>query len=211
AGAKARVVYVQDLPRGAAHFWRQEARLERDAVLEHASVMVGGARVKTQLDVHLAGVGARSVLNGILLGRDAQVFDARTTQHHAAARTTSDLTFRAALRGKARSLYTGLLRIERDAPDCEAYQANRNLLLSDSARADSTPILEILPDRVACKHAAASGPLDRSELFYLETRGLPPAEAERTLVTAFFQALLDQVPVESLRARLEELVAREAA
>lgn len=209
-GASARYVYVQDLPKGAAHFWRQDARLGREAVLEHVSVSVGGSRVKTELAVALEGTRARSVLRGVLLGRGDHVNDARTTQHHRAAKTTSDLDFRAALRDRARSLYTGLLRIERDAPDCEAFQSNRNLLLSDNARADSTPVLEILPDRVACKHAAASGPLDEAELFYLQTRGLDRAEAERTLVLAFFQAILDQVPVDALRERLEALVAREA-
>ncbi|TBR19054.1 Fe-S cluster assembly protein SufD, partial [bacterium] len=89
-------------------------------------------------------------------------------------------------------------------------QTNKNLLLSDRARADSTPVLEILPDRVACKHAATSGPLEEPELFYLQTRGLDRAEAERTLVLAFFQALLDEIPVEAVRERLEALVAREA-
>ena len=210
AGAKARYVYVQDLPKGAAHFWRQDARVAADALLEHASVMVGGSRVKTELSVALEGTRSRSVLRGVLLGRADHVCDARTTQHHRAAKTTSDLDFRAALRDKARSLYTGLLRIERDAPDCEAYQSNRNLLLSDRARADSTPVLEILPDAVACKHAATSGPLEEPELFYLQTRGLDRSEAERTLVLAFFQSLLDQVPVDALRERLEALVAREA-
>ncbi|MBI5595052.1 MAG: Fe-S cluster assembly protein SufD [Elusimicrobia bacterium] len=210
AGAKARYVYVQDLSKGSSHFWRQDASLGRAAVLEHSSVMVGGSRVKTELSVALEGTLAHSTLRGVLLGRADHVSDARTTQHHKAAKTRSDLDFRAALRDKARSLYTGLLRIERDAPDCEAYQTNKNLLLSDRARADSTPVLEILPDRVACKHAATSGPLEEPELFYLQTRGLDRAEAERTLVLAFFQALLDTVPVDSLRARLEALVAREA-
>ncbi len=210
-GAKARVVLVQDLPRGSAHYWRQDVRLGRDAVIEHSSVILGGARHKSDLNVYLDGVNARSVLRGVVLGRGDQVFDARTSQFHRAGRTTSDLAMRAALRGKARSLYTGLLRIERDALDCEAHQTNRNLLLSDAARADSTPILEILPDRVACKHAAASGPLDRAELFYLATRGFEPAEAERALVMAFFEPVLAAVPVEALRQRLTELVEKEAA
>lgn len=209
-GGKVGLVYVQDLPKGAAHFWHQDARLGADAVLEHASVMVGGARVKTELSVSLDGERAKSLLRGVLLGRGDQVCDARTAQRHKASKTYSDLDFRAALRDRARSLYTGLLRIERDALDCEAYQSNKNLILSDRARADSTPILEILPDRVACKHAAASGPLEDAELFYLQTRGLDRAEAERTLVLAFFQELLDRVPVSALRERLEALVAREA-
>lgn len=211
AGAKARFVYAQDLPKGAAHFWRQDARLAASAVLEHFSVAVGGGRVKTELGASLEGAGARAVLRGVVLGRADQVSDSRTAMLHRAGKTHSDLDFRAALRDKSRSLYTGLLRIERDALDCEAYQTNRNLLLSDRARADSTPILEILPDRVACKHAATSGPLEDAELFYLQTRGLDRAEAERTLVLAFFQALLDAVPVDALRERLEGLVAREAA
>lgn len=209
-GAKVRFVYVQDLPKGAAHFWHHDARLGAAAELEHSSVMVGGSRVKTELKVSLDGRKSRSSLRGVLLARADHVCDARTTQHHKGAKSYSELDFRAALRDKARSLYTGLLRIERDALDCEAYQTNRNLLLSDRARADSTPVLEILPDRVACKHAATSGPLEDAELFYLQTRGLDRAEAERTLVLAFFQALLDQVPVEPLRERLEALVAREA-
>lgn len=205
------IFYTQELASTAVHFWHQRVELAENARLSHHSIMLGAARHKSELEVVLGGRGARSEISGVLLGRGEQFSDPHTKQLHRAPQTFSDLTFRSALRDRARSIYTGLIRIERDAPDCEAYQTNKNLILSDGARADSTPILEILPDAVSCRHGSTAGPLDERELFYLKTRGIPEAEAARMLILGFFDPILSKIPIESLRERLSEKVAREAA
>lgn len=207
-GARVGYFYTQELPAGAVHFWHQGVTLGQDATLLHGSVLLGARRHKSELDVRLDGRGARSDIHGVLVGRRGQLFDPHTQQRHLASDTQSDLLFKTALRDDARSIYTGLIRIEREALDCEAYQANHNLLLSDDARADSTPILEILPDRVRCKHGATAGPLRADELFYLRSRGIPEAEATRMLIDGFFSAVLAHIPVEAVRERLAGKISR---
>lgn len=210
-GSDVQFFYIQELASTAIHFWHQRVELAENARLSHHSIMLGAARHKSELEVVLGGRGAHSEIRGVLLGRGEQFSDPHTKQLHRAPQTFSDLTFRSALRDRARSIYTGLIRIERDAPDCEAYQTNKNLILSDGARADSTPILEILPDAVRCKHGSTAGPIDPRELFYLQTRGIPEAEAARMLILGFFDPILSRIPIESLRERLTEKVRREAA
>lgn len=208
AGARLRCAYGQGLGADAVHFWRQRATLGPDSALEHVSMLLGGALHKSFLEVELAGPGARSSLYAASLAGGRRHVDAHTSQLHKAPRTSSDLLFRTALWGKARSVYTGLIRIEREAPDCEAYQAADNLLLSDEARADATPVLEILPDAVRCKHGATAGPVDQEELFYLATRGLSEPEAVRLLVRGFLDPALDRLPegpaAREWRGRFEE-------
>jgi len=206
AGARARVVYQQESAPGARHFWRQRCVLGPGAALTHVSLVVGSRVHKAALEVELAGRGASSELFAIGLGRGDQHSDVWTKQWHRAPRTSSDLLARSALRGASRSVYTGLIRIEKEAREAEAFQANHNLLLSGKARADSTPVLEILTDEVRCKHASTAGPLGKDELFYLETRGFPREEAERTLVMGFFEPVLKRLPLEAERGRLASLI-----
>jgi len=201
-GAKLRFYYVQELGPKMSHFWHQRAELGRDAELEHWSAIVGGARHKSELDVSLSGAGARSGIRGIALGRGGQIFDCRSRQDHTAPNTVSDMEFRTAMTGRARSVFTGAIRIEREAPGSEAYQINRNLLLSEGARSESTPILEILPDQVRCTHGASSGPLSREQLFYLMSRGIAKQEALRLLVLGFLDPVLSGMPSSDIRERL---------
>ncbi|MFH2204727.1 MAG: Fe-S cluster assembly protein SufD [Elusimicrobiota bacterium] len=209
-GARLRFYSSQDLAMDAVHFSHQRIELGRDSKLEHYSVMLGARRHKSELQVVLGGAGAESEIRGVLLARGSQFFDPHTQQLHVAPRTRSNLLFRAAVRDKSRSIYTGLIRIEREAPDCEAYQTNRNLLISDEARADSTPVLEIMPDAVRCQHGSASGPVNQEELFYLASRGIPEQEAMRMLILGFFDPILSSFPLPELRDRLREKVEREA-
>jgi Fe-S cluster assembly protein SufD len=116
--------------------------------------------------------------------------------------TYSDLDFKVVLEDQARSAYTGLIRIELDASDSEAYQENRNLLLDKDCRAESIPELEILNQDVRCTHGATVGPIDDEQIFYLMTRGLPRREAERAIVEGFFAPVLDRIDEESLKGRL---------
>lgn len=200
--------YNQGLPRTATHFWNQRIDLAQDSRLRHHSILLGGGLHKSNVHVELLGQGARSELFGVVFGSAKQFFDTMTWQMHRAPRTQSDLLFKAALKDRARSVYTGMIRIEHDAVGCDAFQQNNNLLLSDSARADTTPVLEILTDQVRCKHGATMGPAGQEELFYLACRGLEPKEATKTLVMGFFEPILAQVPLERLKAELSGRVER---
>src|SRR6266511_3197949 len=119
-----------------------------------------------------------------------------------AANTTSDFAFKGALRDEASTVWRGMIRVEKDAQKTNAYQENRNLLLSKSAHADSIPGLEILANDVRCTHGATLGQVDREQLFYLMARGLPRAEAERLIVRGFFQDVLDRIKIEAVREAL---------
>lgn len=201
-GAKGRIFYVQDLPPTASHFWHQRTALGSDARLEHYSLALGSKVHKSELRVALEGRGARADLKGVAVGQGGQVFDCRTHQLHRAPDGSSELEYRSVLLERARSNYRGAIRIERDAPRCDAYQQNRNLLLSDSARAESTPVLEILPDEVRCTHGATAGPIDPEELFYLTARGIPEPEAKRMLILGFLAPVLTSLPGGGARRRV---------
>ena len=133
---------------------------------------------------------------GLLFGSKRQHFDNHTLHHHASGQTTSDIDFKVVLRDKAVSAYTGLIRIEQDAANCEAYQENRNLLLGGGAKAETIPELEILNEEVMCSHGATVGPIDPEMIFYLTSRGFSPEEAVRTIVTGFVASTLKMVPAD---------------
>ena len=205
-GAKVHFFYTQSLGPSSTHFWHQKCLLAKDSQLFHTSIALGSKLHKLNLEVELGGAGARSELLGILLGQENQYFDFHTHQLHRGSHTHSNLLFKSVLMDRARSIYTGLIRVEKEATQSNAYQANHNLTLSSQARADSTPILEILTNAVHCKHGATTGTLNPEELFYLETRGLPEEEAKRLLVLGFFEPILKQLPLESLRESLSAMV-----
>jgi Fe-S cluster assembly protein SufD len=193
-------------PRVRAHLV-QRARLEGGATLTSISVGFGGDLVKLDASAVLAGEHARSEVLGLSFGTGRQHMDSHFFQDHAAPRTHSDLLVKSALSGRARASYTGQLRIAVDAPGSEAHQENRNLLLSEQSRADSIPELEILTHEVQCSHAAATGPVDPAQLFYLRSRGMSAREAERAIVLGFLEPVLARVPGEELAERLRTLAA----
>ncbi|MBI4345270.1 MAG: Fe-S cluster assembly protein SufD [Elusimicrobia bacterium] len=207
-GARLNFFYNQGLPKTATHFWNQRIDLAQDAQLKHTSILLGGGLHKSNVHVELLGQGARSELFGVVFGGARQFFDTTTWQMHRGPRTQSDLLFKAALKDRARSVYTGMIRVEKEAIGSDAFQQNNNLLLSDTARADTTPVLEILTDQVRCKHGATMGPVSAEELFYLGCRGLEPKEATKALVMGFFEPILAQVPLERLKAELPGRVER---
>jgi len=207
AGRGARVSYLS-LQRWGRHAWQfadQKIRAEQESTVRLVHVGLGGRFSKNRVEASLVGPGATAELKGLFFGATDQVFDFHTLQDHRSTNTTSDLLFKGALRDRASSLYAGLIRIEPGARRSDAYQANRNLLLSDKARADSIPMLEILNNDVRCTHGATVGPVDPEHLFYLESRGIPRSVAQRMIVQGFFGEVLDRIPV--LQAR--ELVERE--
>ncbi len=201
-GAKVEYVSIQNLSRGTWHFASHHARVERDAELDWVAGGFGSAKGKIRIQNDLAGPGATSRVTGAYFADGTQHLDYDTFQEHMAPNTTSDFAFKGALRDRARTVWRGMIRVEEDAQKTNAYQENRNLLLSKTAHADSIPGLEILANDVRCTHGATLGQVDRELLFYLMSRGLTRAEAERVIVRGFFQDVLDRVELEPVRDAL---------
>ena len=170
------------------------AVIGRDTNLQSIFGGFGGSTVKVNAGVKIDGRGANSRMDGIVFADRKQHFDYHTRHHHTAGDTYSDLDFKVVLKDKSDSAYTGLIRIEKDALNCEAYQENRNLLLNRGARAESIPELEILTDEVRCTHGATMGPIDPEMIFYLRSRGFNRNEAVTAVVEGFVNSILDRVP-----------------
>ena len=200
--AKVEYVSVQNLSRGTWHFASHHARVERDAELDWVTGGFGSAKGKVRIQNDLAGPGATSRVTGAYFADGTQHLDYDTFQEHMAPSTTSDFAFKGALRDTARTVWRGMIRVEEGAQKTNAYQENRNLLLSKTAHADSIPGLEILANDVRCTHGATLGQVDREQLFYLMARGLSRGEAERLIVRGFFQDVLDRVELEPVREAL---------
>jgi Fe-S cluster assembly protein SufD len=200
--AKVEYVSVQNLSRSTWHFASHHGRVERDAELDWVAAGFGSAKGKVRIQNDLAGPGATSRVTGAYFADGTQHLDYDTFQEHMAPSTTSDFAFKGALRDSARAVWRGMIRVEEGAQKTNAYQENRNLLLSKTAHADSIPGLEILANDVRCTHGATLGQVDRELLFYLMTRGLTRSEAERVIVRGFFQDVLDRVELEPVRDAL---------
>jgi Fe-S cluster assembly protein SufD len=191
------------------HSW---ARAGRASTVRCFTASLGGEYARTRLDSLLDGPGGSAELLAAYLGDEHQVHDFRTLQEHAAPKTTSDLVFKGAVGGTARSVYSGMIRMRHGARGGNAFQTNRNLVLSDGAHADSVPNLDIQENDVRCSHASAVGPIDAEQRFYLESRGIPRAAATRLILLGFFQELLARAEpavqdhvVASIRGRLEAM------
>jgi Fe-S cluster assembly protein SufD len=207
-GDNAHVRYVSVQEHGP-NTWQvalQRAHLGRDASLRSAAVALGGHYARLRSESLLAGQGSESDLTAVYFGDGHQMLDFRTLQDHTAPHTRSDLLFKGAVEDHAQSVYTGLIRIRKDAQRTEAFQTNRNLVLTEGAEAKSVPNLEIEADDVRCSHASTVGPIDEEQLYYLATRGVPPEEAERLVVLGFFDDVFVRLPLPSLVAPLRRSV-----
>jgi Fe-S cluster assembly protein SufD len=202
--AKLEYVSLQNLSMGTWHFASHHARVERDAELDWVAGGFGSKKGKTRIQNDLAGQGATSRVTGAYFADGDQHLDYDTFQEHMAPNTTSDFAFKGALRDEATAVWRGMIRVEKEAQKTNAYQENRNLMLSPKAHADSIPGLEILANDVRCTHGATLGQVDREQLFYLMSRGLSRAEAERIIVRGFFQDILDRIQLEPVRETLGE-------
>ena len=194
-GARLAYVSLQTLGSGAWYVGRLSGRVERDGALRAFTMGLGGSYDRIRTDVAAVGRGAWTELRSSYFGSGDQVHDIRTLQEHAAPRTTSDLLCKGAVAGTSRSVYSGLIRVRHGAVRAEAMQTNRNLVLSGGAHADSVPNLDIQENDVRCSHASTVGPIDEDQRYYLESRGIPPEEADRLIVLGFFDDIVDQVPV----------------
>lgn len=186
----------------------QSHQLAARAHLSSFYVALGGDYARMRTDSVLGGPEASSELLAAYFAQGNQVLDFRTRQDHAAPRTRSELFFKGAVAGEARSVYTGLIRVRRGAIGSDAFQTNRNLVLSEGSHANSVPNLEIEENDVRCSHASAVGPVDAEQLYYLESRGVPPAQAERLIVLGFFEEVLARLPVRALSGELSGEIGR---
>jgi Fe-S cluster assembly protein SufD len=184
----------------------QRAHLGRDATLRSSAVALGGEYARLRSESLLTGQGAESDLLAVYFGDQQQMLDFRTLQDHQAPHTRSDLLFKGAVEEEARSVYSGLIRLRHEAQKSNAYQTNRNLVLSEGAGAESIPNLEIEANDVRCSHASTVGPIDDDQRYYLESRGIRPEDAERLIVLGFFEDVFMRLPIPSLAGALRRSV-----
>ena len=205
-------VAVQRLGRGAFYQSVQRTLAQRDAKLDTLNVALGASVTRIDLNAKLLGPGASSDMLGLYFGDGQQHFDFNTSQDHIEPNTGSDLLYKGALDGNSRAVFRGIIRVHKDAQRSDAYQTNRNLLLSNGARADSLPNLEIEADDVKCSHGATVGELDSEAKFYLMSRGLDLVQAERLVVQGFLGEVLAKLPlggvVEKVGRVIEEKLAQ---
>ncbi len=207
-GARLRYINVQQLGRASYHVGIQRAILEANSSLLSVTVTLGSRWHKSNVDMLLAGEGAETEMLGVAFADGTQFMDHHTFQDHIMPGAKSDLLFKSVLNDHARTVWTGMIRVHPNAQRTDAYQANRNLLLSRNARADSIPGLEIGANEVRCTHGATAGPLDDEQVFYLMARGLSQAAAVRLLVNGFFEPLLQRIPSSELRDELGAIIAQ---
>ena len=207
AAARLRYLHIQLLGPAAWQIGLQASRVARDASLVAAAVALGGDYARMRTDSALVGPGADGRLLALYFAADHQMHDFRTVQHHKAPKTRSDLLYKGAVGNFARSVYSGLIRVEKGAAGTNAMQTNRNLVLHEGAHADSVPNLEIEDNDVRCSHASAVGPIADDEHFYLESRGVPPDVADRLIALGFLDDVLVQLPVPAVADTLRWLLA----
>jgi Fe-S cluster assembly protein SufD len=209
--ASLKFVELQSWGRHVWNFSHERIRVERGGNLDWIFGAIGSRLTKNFSELDLVGEGASGRMSGFYFTDGNQHLDHDTQQNHLAPHTTSDLLFKGALKGKSRSVWQGMIYVAPGAQKTDGYQANRNLVLSDGARADSIPGLEILADDVRCTHGATVGKLEAEPLFYLKSRGIPQAEAEKIVVEGFFDPIFQRIPFEGVRERFQEYIANKMA
>jgi Fe-S cluster assembly protein SufD len=206
-GAQVTYVCVQEWSRETLALQMNATVVGRDASARALNLNLGGGYARSESVSHLRGPGGRSDMLAVTVAQDSQEFDQRTFQIHEAPQTASDLLYKNSLDDQARTIFSGLIRVDPGAHKTDAYQKVRNLLLSDEAEANSAPGLEIEADDVRCTHGATSGQIEQEELFYLLSRGIPLRTAQRLIVQGFLQEVFERLPEEALRAVLTERLA----
>ena len=205
-GGRLDFVEIQQLGAKAWQVGSLVADVGQEAHLRVGLVGLGGDYARLRTDCTLSGRGGTGDLLAAYFGDGDQTLDFRTFQHHDAPDTTSNLLFKGAVGGRSRSVYTGLIRVSKDARGTNAFQTNRNVKLSEDAWAESVPNLEIETNDVRCSHASTVGPVDPEQRFYLESRGVPPTVADRLIVAGFFDEVVRQLPGDALVAEVGQRI-----
>ncbi len=194
-GANLRFLTVQNMDHAATTVTHQRVHIGRDATGRIGEVGLGGDFARLDLTVELEGDGCSAETVGLYFGEGDQTLDYRMVIRHSGKNTSSDVFLKGAVEDQAQSVFTGLLRIEKDAVRTSTFETNRNLVLSEGAKANSVPNLEILCDDVVCGHGSSVGPPDENSLYYMQSRGLSRPTAERLLIKGFFQEVIDRLPI----------------
>lgn len=205
--AHLRYVHLQGLGPRAWQIGLQASQVGRDASLTSTAVALGGDYARLRTASTLTGPGGETRLNAAYFASGRQMHDFRTVQDHRTPKAFSDLVYKGVVANQARSVYTGLIRVEKGASGTNALQTNRNLVLHEGAHAESVPNLEIEDNDVRCTHASAVGPVAAEQRFYLESRGVPTEVAERLIALGFLDEILERLPVSNLAAHLRTAVA----
>lgn len=204
--ARLRYVNLQNWNDQVWHFAHQKGLVNRDGQLQWTIGALGSRLAKVNQHVAMDGPGAWVEVNGVMFTSGRQHLSYHTHQHHEAPDCHSDLLYKAALQDRSRTVWRGMIKVDKLAQKTNAYQRNDNLMLSREARADSIPGLEIEADDVRCTHGSTSGRVDEEQIFYAMTRGYTRQEAIRMIVTGFFQQIFDRIPTESVREALGEAI-----
>jgi Fe-S cluster assembly protein SufD len=210
-GAQVQYVALQRMGKGAFYMSAQRTLAQRDCTLDTLNVSMGGSVTRVDLNARLLGTGSNSDMLGLYFGDSDQHFDHNTSQDHVSAHANSDLLYKGALDDESRSVFRGIIRVSPGAQQTDAYQTNRNLLLSDTAHADSLPNLEIEADDVKCSHGATVGQLDKESLFYLMSRGLSREQAERLVVMGFLGEVLSRLPLSGVSEKVTRVIEKKLA
>lgn len=208
AGPGAQLTYVgaQNWSADTLAFQTNSIVAERDAKVLSLNVHLGGRQARHESHSRLLGPGAHSEMLALTVANGSQEFDQRTLQTHVSPHTTSNLLYKNALLDTATTIFSGLIIVEPDAQKTDAYQKNRNLLLSDDAEAHSLPGLEIQANDVRCSHGSTSSRIEPEQEFYLQARGIKPEAAKQMLIFAFFEEVLNKLENEDLHAALRTLI-----
>ncbi|MGH2787672.1 MAG: Fe-S cluster assembly protein SufD [Actinomycetota bacterium] len=206
-GAMVNYISLQQWGAGVQHFQTQRFTGYRDSTVRSLAVNLGSTFARTQVESVLKGEGSFSEMLGLYFADADQHFAQRTLQEHSSPNGTSDLLYKGALKQKSRSEYSGLIKVARRAQGTDAYQANRNLTLSDEALARSIPQLEIEANEVRCTHGATVSPVEEEHLFYLMSRGIDRVTAQKLIVFGFFGEVLDRIRVPTVRDDLSAAIA----
>ena len=204
--ANLKVIDLQSYGRSVWSFGHKKALVERDGNLEWEIGALGSHLSKHFVSIDLVGKGAEGRVAGLFFTDQDQHISYNTMQRHLAPRTTSDLLFKGALNGKSRSVWRGMIYVAPGAQHIDGYQANRNLILDPDARSDSIPGLEILNNDVRCTHGSTVGKIDPDQLFYLLSRGIPPAEAELLIIQGFFYDIFSRYAVPEVKDRVWDAI-----
>lgn len=208
-GSVLRYVNLQEQGYKTFQFAHQHAVVDRDANIQWTLGAMGNGFAKVNQTVSLIGPGADSQVNGVLFTEGRQHIAYHTLQHHVAPNCHSDFLYKSAQQDRSRTVWRGMIKVDKDAQKTDGYQRNDNLVLSEHSRADSIPGLEIEADDVRCTHGSTTARVDEEQVFYAQCRGFTRNEAVRTIVTGFFQQIFDRITIESVREVLGHTIARQ--
>jgi Fe-S cluster assembly protein SufD len=200
------LVELQSWGENIVNFTSENVQVDRGGSVDWVFGALGSRLTKNVSNLSMIGAGATGKMSGFYFTDHVQHLDHDTQQNHLAPNTTSELLFKGALTDNSRSVWQGMIYVSPEANKADGYQANRNLVLSKNARADSIPGLEILTDDVRCTHGATVGKIDEEQVFYLTSRGMPRDDAERLIVEGFFEPIMQRIPFEGVRKRFQNAI-----